>query len=426
MQKVLKYTTIISITLACFLLGGGAMHAISANPDYQSLQRFSQVLDMVEQYYVEDITQSDLINNALKGMLEELDPHSAMMDKKEFAEMRETNLGKFSGIGIEITTGDNAILVVSPIEDTPAFRAGIKSGDLILAIDGEYTDQLTLSEAAGKMRGKKGTDVTLLVLHKNTVEPVTIKLTRDDIPVITVKAEELEKGYHWFRLTRFSEKTTKELNEAIKNARKSGDIKGVILDMRNNPGGLVDQSINVADKFLTSGTIMTMRGRNNSDEQIFEAKYDKDDITAPLIVLVNAGSASASEIVAGALRDHNRGLIIGEQTFGKGSVQNVIPLPDGSGLKLTVALYYTPSGKSIQAEGIKPDFEIPWEESEEEEKGFTFREKDLQKHLEVDDDENNEEIKLSEKAQEALKNDNQLRMALQFVKSLPLIQNMKK
>ena len=430
MRKMLKYTTILSLAIACFLTGGGLMKAISADADYESLRRFSQVIDIVEQYYVDDVSQTDLVDGALKGMLQELDPHSTMMNKSEFKEMREANTGKFSGIGVEITSGNGFVLVVSPIEDTPAFRAGLRSGDQILSIDGLFTDQISLSEAAKKMRGAKGTKVKLLVLHKDTLEPVSIELKRDDIPYHTVKAKELEKGYHWIRLTRFSENTTEDLQDALAEAKAKGPIKGIVLDLRNNPGGLVDQSINVADMFLKSGTIMSMRGRDEGDEQIYEAKQSKNDINAPLVVLVNAGSASASEIVAGALRDQNRAFIVGERTFGKGSVQNVIPLPDGTGLKLTVALYYTPSGKSIQAEGIVPDFEILWENPEKKKKGISIREKDLTKHLEVSKDaKKSKKDKKKEEADaealEMLERDNQLRLALQFVKSVPTMQKLK-
>ncbi len=427
MRKLLKFTTITALALACFLLGGKTMQAISASADYKSLQKFSQILDIVEQYYVEDVEQSELVNDAIKGMFQNLDPHSSILNKKEFADMRDTNLGRFTGIGVEITTGDKAILVVSPIEDTPAFKAGIRSGDLILSIDGNSTEQMSLGEAANKMRGPKGTNVKLLVLHKDSKEPVNIELKRDEIPYITVKAQEIEKGYHWIRLTRFSENTTKDLKEAIAKAQKSGELKGLILDLRNNPGGLVDQSINIADMFLGSGTIMSMRGRNKEGEQVFKAKHSTGDLSTPLVVLVNAGSASASEIVAGALRDHKRAFIVGEQTFGKGSVQNVIPLPDGSGLKLTIALYYTPSGKSIQAEGIIPDFIVPWENPNTEKKPTSFRERDLKQHLEVNEEEDKAEKKsdVDEKALEALAKDNQLRTALQFVKSVEVIKSLK-
>lgn len=431
MRKMLKYTAITSLLLMAFLFGSiyKTIHASAKNADYGSLRQFSQVLDIVEQYYVDDVKQKDLIMGALKGMLQDLDPHSTMMTEKEFKEMRETNTGKFSGIGIEMTTENGIIVVVAPIADTPAERAGMHSGDKILAIDGEYTEKMSLSEAATKMRGKKGTMVTLLVLHKNATKPVTIELKRDDIPYYTVKAKELEKGYHWIRLVRFSENTTKDLQAEIKKAQKSGTINGIVLDLRNNPGGLVDQAVSVADMFLSEGQIMSMRGRTKSSEQVYKATAHKSDLTCPVIVLVNAGSASASEIVAGALRDQNRAFIVGEQTFGKGSVQNVIPLPDGTGLKLTVALYYTPSGKSIQAEGIMPDFEVPYAVPSSKDSDFlSIREKDLTKHLEAGSNDpagqNTTQNKnaIDEEAATLLKDDNQLRLALQFLKTLPVMQ----
>ncbi len=427
MRKFIRTTVCFSVISAAFLAGGTFMKAVSADADYDSLRRFSQVLDIVEQYYVEDVKQPKLIDGALKGMLQGLDPHSTMMDKDEFKQMQETNVGKFSGIGVEITTANGLVTVVSPIEDTPAYKAGIKAGDQILSIDGKFTDQMTLSEAATLMRGKKGTELTLLVLHKNSAKPVTIKLKRDDIPYITVKAKELEEGYHWIRLTRFSENTSDDLRKELNKATKKGNIKGIILDMRNNPGGLVDQAIKISDMFLGDGLVMSMRGRDGNDQVEYTAQNQKDDIKAPLVVLVNAGSASASEIVAGALSDRKRALIVGEKTFGKGSVQNVIPLPDGTGLKLTVALYYTPSGKSIQAEGITPDFEVLWENSRDnkDEDALSVREKDLTRHLETGNNAKEKKAIQDKEAKELLRLDNQLRVALQLVKSLPTIQKIK-
>ncbi len=404
---------------------------------FDSLKRFSQVLDLVERHYVNDTTSKELLNGAIKGMLEGLDPHSTYMTPEEYKEMQETTSGEFSGVGIEISLENGQVTVVSPIEDTPAFRAGLLPGDIILSIDGEPTQELTLQEVVSRIRGTKGTAVELGIVHANSNIPETVSIIRDSIPLISVKSKELEDGYHWLRITRFSERTTDELHEAIEDAQKKG-IKGIVLDMRNNPGGLVDEAVSVADTFLAKGSIVSIRGRDNSSLREYKSKTQDADVTAPLVVLVNAGSASASEIVAGALRDHKRAVILGEKTFGKGSVQNIIPLSDGSGLKLTVALYYTPNGQSIQAEGIAPDLEIPFEPvDEKEEKTPRFlREKDLTRHLESKEEkEQKKKGKTDAKAKEEEKDkdkkddvadqlakDNQLRMALQFVKNLPKIQ----
>ena len=437
-MKKIRMLTTASLALATFLAGGGVMKAVSAEADYDSLRRFSQILDMVEQYYVNEVSHKELLDGALKGMLENLDPHSTLMDKKEFQEMQESTSGEFFGVGIEITMQNNQVLVVSPIEDTPGHRAGLRAGDIIVAVDGELTMNMTLNEVVSKMRGKRGTDVELQVLHSDSSKPVTMKITRDAIPLVSVKSRELEPGYWWIRLTRFSGHTSEDLAEALKKAREKGEIKGIVLDLRNNPGGLLDQSVEVADMFLKDGDIVSMRGRDASGAKTFKARPQATDVDSPMVVLVNAGSASASEIVAGALRDRKRALILGEQTFGKGSVQNLIPLSDGTGLKITVARYYTPSGKSIQAEGIKPDFEIAWETPREEEKpAFSVREKDLRRHLEQQkakkDDKSaktNEKADKKDKVAEDVKGmmerDNQLRLALQFVKTLPVLKELQK
>ncbi len=404
---------------------------------FDSLKRFSQVLDLVERHYVDETTSKELLDGAIKGMLEGLDPHSTFMTPDEYKDMQETTSGEFSGVGIEISQENGQITVVSPIEDTPAFRAGLLPGDIILSIDGKPTQELTLQEVVSRIRGTKGTAVELSIVHPNSNKPETISIIRDSIPLISVKYKELEPGYHWLRITRFSERTTDELHEAIEKANKK-PIKGIVLDMRNNPGGLVDEAVSVADTFLAKGNIVSIRGRDNSSIREYSSKKQDTDLNAPMVVLVNAGSASASEIVAGALRDHKRAIILGEKTFGKGSVQNIIPLSDGSGLKLTVALYYTPDGNSIQAEGITPDLEIPFEPVDADDKKTPqfVREKDLSRHLGnkntdqgKDDDKSNSKddkqdkvSKIDNDVADQLAKDNQLRMALQFVKSLPALQ----
>ena len=362
-------------------------------------------------------------------MLQGLDPHSTLLSTKEFQEMQESTNGEFFGVGVEITMENGQVLVVAPIEDTPGYRAGLRSGDIIVAVDGQYTMEMSLSEASSKMRGKRGTEVELLVLHKGEQRPVTMRIKREAIPVVSVKARELEPGYHWIRLTRFSGRTTQELLDALRDAKKN-DIKGIVLDLRNNPGGLLDQSVSVSDVFLKDGVIVSIRGREEGNSRSYSAKSQADDVDVPMVVLVNAGTASAAEIVAGALRDQKRALILGERTFGKGSVQNIIPLPDGTGLKLTVALYYTPSGKSIQAEGIVPDFELAWEAPREQDKSdLSLREQDLSRHLEQAGKNGKSRKKADDKAAEEneqlLARDNQLRMALQFVKTLPALRQLR-
>ena len=428
MKKIPVLTTA-AISLVLFLAGGGAMKAVSAEADYESLRRFSQVLDIVEQHYVNDVSQKDLLDGALKGMLQSLDPHSTLMTEKEFQEMQENTSGEFFGVGVEITMENGQVMVVSPIEDTPGYKAGLRAGDTIIAVDGQFTMEMSLTEVVSKMRGKRGTVVELQVLHKDGVKPVTMKIKRDAIPLLSVKSRELEPGYHWIRLTRFSGHTTEELSAALKKAQAKSGLKGIVLDLRNNPGGLLDQSVEVSDLFLDGGDIVSMRGRGESSQRSFKAHPSPDDVRCPMVVLVNAGTASASEIVAGALRDQKRALILGERTFGKGSVQNLIPLADGTGLKLTVARYYTPSGKSIQAEGIVPDFEIAWEPPrEDKDPALSVREKDLRGHLEQKGGEDKREKGDTAEAEEValmLDQDNQLRLALQFVKTLPVLKELR-
>lgn len=433
------------LLLFVFLLGcGGCAHAASVAPQnaakkeapkenmskFEAARRFSQVLDLVQRNYVKDVTQIELINAAVKGMLQGLDPHSNFMTSEEYKDMQETTSGEFFGVGIEISLENGQVIVVTPIEDTPAFRAGLEPGDVILTIDGQPVQELSLQEVVSRIRGAKGTEVELGILHTDAKNPQTVRITRDAIPLISVKSKPLEDGYYWMRLTRFSERTTEELKEALRQAAKeaqpAGGIKGIVLDLRNNPGGLLDQAVSVSDTFLKGGDIVSIKGREESAQRTYSAKSQEDDVDVPLVVLINAGSASASEIVAGALRDQKRALILGERSFGKGSVQNIIPLSDGSGLKLTVALYYTPNGSSIQAEGIVPDVEVIFEPPKTEEKDnprFLLREQDLNRHLE-----NNRDKKIGSRkndkneGKEQLARDNQLRMGLQMVKSLPKIQ----
>lgn len=387
---------------------------------WEPLKRFSQILDIVETYYVRDVDRKELLDGAIQGMMQKLDPHSTYMTKDEFQEMHVSTSGEFSGIGIEISMKDGALTVVAPIEDTPAYRAGLKSGDVILEIEGESTQDITLMEAVKKIRGPQGSPVKLTILHKGAKSPEKVTIVRDTIPIISVKSDILEPGFGYVRLTRFNEKTTRELHEALQDIRRSGELKGLILDLRDNPGGLLNEAVTVADTFLEEGMIVYIQGRSEGSRKDFLAKRQADDVKVPLIVLINAGSASASEIVAGALQDHKRATLLGEPTFGKGSVQTIIPLDDGSGMKLTTALYYTPSGRSIQAEGIKPDLHIPLALPDEEGNGDRLREKDLEGHIELDQDtEDKDNVSgRAAKVQEMLTRDNQLRLAYDFLKEM--------
>jgi C-terminal peptidase (prc) len=428
------------VGLVCAISAGSVCFAAEdAVSRYNYMKRFSKAFDLVRNSYVREVTNDDLMNGAIRGMLQSLDPHSTFLDKKDFEKMQETTTGEFFGIGIEMTSENNQLMVVSPIEDTPAHKAGLRSGDLILAIDGQPSSDMSTQEAASKIRGPKDTEVELLILHKEANAPETVRLKRDAIPLVSVKSRFLDdNGIAWVRVTRFTEKTTTELHDAIEDLKKKGEVKGIVLDLRNNPGGLLKQSVTVANAFLDKGAIVSIRGRGSHILESHSADPKKAVVQAPMVVLINPGTASASEIVAGALQDNKRALVVGERSFGKGSVQNIHPLEDGTAVKLTIALYYTPNGRSIQAEGITPDIEIPFEAPSTEEKKPSFeipREKDLSGHIELtgkesgkepgkeeDKDDKKAQKKLVEKeTQGMLDRDNQLRMALQLARGLPRI-----
>jgi carboxyl-terminal processing protease len=423
----MRLLTKVSCSLAvCLALVSTASAAKPEEDRFAPLKRFSQVMDLVENHYVKPVTRNELIDGAIVGMLQQLDPHSSFLSKDEFKEMQVSTSGEFGGIGIEISMENGRLTVISPIDDTPADKAGIKAGDVILEIEGESTQDMTLVDAVQKIRGPKGKAVSLTLLHKDQQKPFKVKVVRDTIPIISVKSNEVEPGYLYIRLTRFNENTTAELKQALADYQsKSGKpLKGAILDLRNNPGGLLEQAVNVSDVFLPSGQIVSIKGKNQEQEKIFSAKGDGADVSVPLVVLINAGSASASEIVAGALKDHKRALLVGEKTFGKGSVQTVIPLSDGSGIKLTTALYYTPNGRSIQAEGIEPDFMVPLQDTESDRDKLAanhqFRERDLSRHLENKKKKSDATDDPKQKMIDQLARDNQLKLALELVKYFPI------
>jgi carboxyl-terminal processing protease len=326
----------------------------------KDLQTFVEILNRVKTDYVEPVKDETLLENAVRGMLAGLDPHSAYLDKDEFKEMNIATTGKFGGLGIEVQMLNGFVKVVSPIDDTPAAKAGIQAGDLIVKIDETPVKGLSLTEAVQKMRGDPGTKVSLTVVREGAPAPLQMDMKRDVIAVSSVRSKMLEPGLGYVRVSQFAVNTGKLLGEEISKLKKeaNGDLKGLVLDLRNNPGGVLNAAVEVSDAFLDKGTIVSIKGRLADSNRDFTANPGDLLNGRPLVVMVNGGSASASEIVAGALQDHHRGVLLGSKTFGKGSVQTVLPLQNDSAIKLTTARYYTPSGKSIQAEGIKPDVTI--------------------------------------------------------------------
>lgn len=403
------------------IIGLGKSHRVSALTDsmYEELKIFTEVIGILQREYVEEKKPKDLIYGAIKGMVETLDPHSAFMTPAMYKEMQEETKGRFEGLGIEITIKEGILTVVAPIEDTPAFRAGILPGDQILRIDGESTKNLTLMESVKRLRGPKGTKVTISIMREGFTKPKDFTLVRDVIPVRSVRYELLEKHYGYIRISQFQEKTENEFDKAIKalEEESKGSLKGIILDLRNNPGGLLDQAVKIADRFIESGLIVSVEGRREEQKMKFHAHSYGTIASYPLVVLINGGSASGSEIVAGAIQDHGRGVLLGTQTFGKGSVQTIFPLKDGSGLRLTTARYFTPSGRSIQAKGITPDIIVKPQQAEEEKVPIPKQpmERDLERHL-IDKSQQKDKTQ-KEEVKEKKPIDNQLERTLELLKS---------
>jgi carboxyl-terminal processing protease len=346
------------------------------------LRTFAEVMDRIKAAYVEPVDDKTLLENAIKGMLSNLDPHSAYLGPEDFAELQESTSGEFGGLGIEVGSEDGIIKVVSPIDDTPASKAGIEAGDLIVKINGQPTRGLSMTEAVDLMRGKIGEKITLTLVRDGGT-PFDVTLARATIQVKSVKAQMLENGYGYLRITQFQVKTGEEVGKALAKLRKdnNGKLKGLVLDLRNNPGGVLQAAVEVADHFLTKGLIVYTKGRIANSEMRFSADPADASEGVPLVVLINGGSASASEIVAGALQDQKRGILMGTDSFGKGSVQTVLPLNNDRALKITTALYFTPNGRSIQAQGIVPDVEVSQARVTREKDAETFKEADLQGHL---------------------------------------------
>lgn len=409
---------------------------------YKNLEVFSNVLSIVQQNYVDEIDTQETIEGAIKGMLSSLDPHSSFLKPDDFKELQVETKGSFSGIGIEITIKDDMLTVVSPIEDTPAFKAGIQAGDRIIKIEDESTKDMSLIEAVKKLRGQKGSEVTISIHREGATDLQEYTLVRDVIPIHSVRSNILEPGYGYIRITNFQRNTAQDLQTKIEELQQEGTLKGLVLDLRNNPGGLLDSSVKVVDIFLDEGIIVSTKGRLKDQNMEFSAHSSGKSYNFPIVILINGGTASASEIVAGALQDHKRALILGTQSFGKGSVQTIIPMADGAGLRLTTARYYTPNGTSIQATGITPDVLVTQftPKNEEAPKGPMkfLREKDLRHHLDnggnlkepeeksgppaIDESKlTSDKAALDEKTSERLKDDNQLNTALLVLKSLNVL-----
>ncbi len=361
-----------------------------AHPDLplEELRTFSEIFGRIKNSYVDEVDDKELLNNAIRGMLSGLDPHSSYLDLDDFKELREGTSGEFGGLGIEVTMENGFVKVVSPIDGTPAAKAGVKAGDLIIRLDDTPVKGLSLGDAVDIMRGEPDSKLLLTIIREGVGQPLKIEITRAIIKVQSVRSRMLEPGYGYIRVSTFASRTGASLREALSELKteNGGSLEGLVLDLRNNPGGLLDAAIEVSDAFLTKGLIVYTEGRVKNSNQQFNATPNDLLKGAPLVVLVNGGSASASEIVAGALQDHNRAIILGTPTFGKGSVQTVMPLTNNSAVKMTTARYYTPLGRSIQAEGIVPDIELdPLNISVIEAGNIALlREQDLAKHLEND------------------------------------------
>ena len=442
-KRVLVVGVLVVVTLVfsiCFI-SQRRCAAEGKGSDYESIELFTDVMSIVKKSYVEEVDTKKLIYGAINGMLMSLDPHSSFMSPESYKEMKIDTKGAFGGLGIEITIKDGVLTVISPIEDTPAFKAGIKAGDQIFKIDDKFTKDLNINDAVKRMRGQKGSKVTLTIMREGFDKPKEFELMRDIIQIRSVRSRMLDNGYGYVRIAQFQEKTDEDLGKALKALQEEakGPLSGLVLDLRNDPGGLLDQAVKVADHFIEDGLIVYTEGREKDAKMQFSAKKGNKEPNYPIVALINSGSASASEIVAGALQDHKRAIVMGTQSFGKGSVQTIIPLSDESGLRLTTARYYTPKGRSIQAKGIVPDIiveQLSLPKEGDKKDGLHMREKDLENHFESEDkaapkDSGKGERKddardkpVSTKIEDNLKNYYQVMRALDLLKGWEILKSM--
>ena len=393
----------------------------------QSLAKFTKVISIVEEYNVDDITIEKLIDKALDGMLKNLDAHSNYLTQKDYKRLKVQTDGEFGGLGITVGIKDGALTVIAPLEGTPADKAGLKSGDIILKINKESTLNMTIDEAVSIMRGKIDTPIDLTIVREGESKPLNIHIIRGKITIQSVYTKQIGNDLLYIRVTSFDKKVAQDVAKAIK--RKKSTTKGIILDLRNNPGGLLDQAVGLVDLFVDDGVIVSQKGRHKSDKKVYSASSSKTITEVPMVVLVNGGSASASEIVSGALQDHKRAVLVGQNTFGKGSVQVVLPITQTEAIKLTIARYYLPSGRTIQAVGVKPDVQVFPGEVTTHKSNFSLKEADLKKHLQkelekVDGKKKDKEDKKEDKdiiTPEMMSKDIQLKEAVDIIKALVII-----
>lgn len=435
MSKLYRFSAALLVALIC--LGAQAQSTAdnttqSSEPQGQlpleALRNFADVFNQIRHSYVEEVADETLLENAIRGMLSGLDPHSDYLDSDSFDNLQSHTTGEFGGLGIEVGMENGFVKVVAPIDDTPAQRAGLQSGDLIIQIDNKPVKGLSLQEAVTMMRGPKGSKVVLTILRDGVNAPFDVELRRDTITVASVRSKMLQPGYGYLRISQFQSRTARDLRtELAKLQAMDGELKGLVLDLRNNPGGLLQASVQVTDTFLDDGLIVYTQGRLPDAYSRYNASTQTQAGDTPLVVLINGGSASASEIVAGALQDHRRAIILGTQSFGKGSVQTVLPLSEESAIKLTTARYYTPSGKSIQAQGIIPDIVVERAKIEALKPGNQVTEADLAGHLGRDDgrESNGASRNGDSDNAELAANDNQLYEALNLLKGLNIMSSAK-
>lgn len=441
-SKKLIALGLVSTLITTMLIGANKQATDETSPEGESQKskleayiKFTRILNAIDQQYVDELNTTDLIDKALKGLLSNLDAHSSFMDKKSFKELNVQTSGEFGGLGISVGMKDGILTVIAPIAGTPAEEAGVESGDIILKIDKKATIGMTIDEAVSIMRGKPKTDIVLTIVRKGESKPLVIKITRDIIKIQSVYAKKIGDDILYIHVASFDKKVAHDVKEAL---LKDQNRTGIILDLRNNPGGLLDQAVKLTDLFVGKGVIVSQKGRDATENIEFKAHNDATDNKAPMVVLVNGGSASASEIVSGALQDDKRAIIVGKKTFGKGSVQVVLPVGDGEALRLTVARYYLPSGRTIQAKGVTPDIIIhPGKVARDSNNSFAIKEAELKKHLEKElekidgkkHDAKKEKAKTEKDktiiTEEQIYRDAQLKSAIDILKALMIVERQK-